>query len=57
MDFTTAIESIFGDGAKLLEIWIMKRLHEKVGQESAQHTEKDELFFAEYIQARANATI
>ncbi len=55
-EFATAMERIFGYGAKLLQIQIMKRLHEKVGHGSALYHKKDGLFFAEYVRAQACST-
>lgn len=50
-EFTIAIEKIFGDGAKLLEIQMMKRLHEKSGSMFRYSPIKDELIFADYMHA------
>ena len=50
--FSNAIENIFGDGAKLLEIQIMKHLHEKVGCEIMTYESQTELVFADYIKAQ-----
>ena len=47
--FTIAIEEIFGDGAKLLEIQMMKRLHEKAGNTLRYSPMKDKLIFADYM--------
>jgi len=47
--FTIAIEEIFGDGAKLLEIQMMKRLHEKAGNTLRYSPIKDKLIFADYM--------
>jgi hypothetical protein len=54
-DFTKAIEDIFGMGAKILEIKIMKNLFTKIGY-SLQYLDTEEgLEFTKYIQAaRAN---
>jgi hypothetical protein len=49
--FATAIEKMFGDGAKLLEIQIMKRLHEKVGQNVEYFPESADLLFIQYVEA------
>jgi hypothetical protein len=46
--FAGAIESIFGQGASLLEIIIMQKLHAKVGQQVKWQTSKD-LTLAEYV--------
>jgi len=50
-EFTNAIEKIFGDGAKLIEIQIMKHLYEKVGNEFGYFPEEDDLLFTEYVKA------
>jgi len=50
-EFTNAIEEIFGLGAKLLEIRIMKNFYEKDGHTLKYFPEKDELLFAEYMEA------
>jgi hypothetical protein len=46
--FAGAIENIFGQGASLLEILIMQKLHDKVGQQIKWQTSKD-LTLAEYV--------
>jgi len=46
--FAGAIENIFGQGASLLEILIMQKLHDKVGQQIQWQTSKD-LTLAEYV--------
>ncbi|MEM3551074.1 MAG: hypothetical protein QXN87_08685 [Candidatus Bathyarchaeia archaeon] len=49
-EFARAIESIFGFGARLIEIQIMKRLHTKIG--GFKYYPKDEnLSFAQYAKA------
>jgi hypothetical protein len=50
-EFATALEQIFGHGAKLVEIQIMKLLYEKVGQAFVYFPEKDDLLFTEYMEA------
>jgi hypothetical protein len=50
-EFTTAIEEIFGYGAKILETEIMKQLYLKVGSDFEYYPEKDDLIFVEYIDA------
>jgi len=51
-DFTDAIEKIFGAGAKIIEIQIMKCLFKKVGNNPKKHPEpKKNLTFTEYIAA------
>jgi len=49
-DFTDGLEKIFGLGARFIEILIMKKLYEKIGQ-SLEWDESKELVFAEYITA------
>ena len=49
-DFADAIEEIFGTGANLLEILIMKRLHEKIGAVSKWQKRSD-FTFTEYVAA------
>jgi len=56
-EFANAIEKIFGDGAKLLEIRIMKHLYEKVGNEFGYFPEEDALLFTEYVKAALYQTI
>jgi len=48
-EFTNAIENIFGNGARILEIQIMKHLYENVGSNLGYSPEKGDLFFADYI--------
>ena len=50
-EFTRAIESIFGNGAKILEIQIMKSLFKKVGHTVKQYSGQKNLTFIEYIAA------
>jgi hypothetical protein len=50
-EFTNALEEIFGPGAKLLEIQIIKHLYEKVGNDFEYFPEKDELLFTDYVEA------
>ncbi len=50
-EFTNAIEKIFGHGAKILEIQIMKHLYEKVGHNFEYFPEKDDLLLTEYVEA------
>ena len=54
--FSNAIEDIFGDGAKLLKIQIMKYLHEKVGCEIMHYASQTELVFSDYIKAQVLCT-
>jgi hypothetical protein len=46
--FADAIENIFGVGAGSIEILIMKRLHDKAGQNLRWHASK-ELIFTDYV--------
>jgi hypothetical protein len=48
--FAGAIENIFGQGASLLEVIIMQKLHDKVGQQIKWQTSRD-LTLAEYVSA------
>ena len=50
-EFTKAIESIFGNGAKIFEIQIMKSLFNKVGYTVKQYSGQKNLTFIEYIAA------
>ncbi len=50
-EFTFAIEKIFGEGARLLEIQIMKSLHEKTGDTLRQYPKSEGLSFTEYLRA------
>ncbi len=50
-EFAKAIEEIFGQGAKLLEIEIMKELYKRVGHNSVFFPDKNELVFTEYVEA------
>jgi hypothetical protein len=50
-EFTNAIEEIFGLGAKILEIQIIKCLYEKVGYDFKYFPEKDDLLFTNYVKA------
>jgi len=49
--FTRALEEIIGPGATLLEIEMMKRLHEKVGPGFKYHARNENLTFLEYLKA------
>jgi hypothetical protein len=51
-EFVTAIEEIFGQGARLLQINIMRRLHTKVGLAPAYRPVSNNLFFDEYVEAK-----
>ena len=50
-EFTIVIERLFGHGAKILEIEIMKNLFVKIGSAFEYFPEKDDLLFIEYIDA------
>jgi hypothetical protein len=50
-DFTEAIETIFGVGAKLLEIKIMKNLFSKIGYNFPYRHTQEGLEFTKYIEA------
>jgi len=49
-EFANAIEEIFGVGAHLIEIQIMKSLYGKVGRFCRHFLKKDQLVFAEYVE-------
>jgi len=49
-EFEGGLERIFGVGAQYIEILIMKRLHEKVGEPLETEGTKD-LVFADYVNA------
>lgn len=48
--FSVALEEIFGSGAKILEIQIMKLLNNKVNYASKHDYKQDDLNFNEYIE-------
>jgi hypothetical protein len=48
-EFANAMEKIFGDGAKLLEIEMMRRLYDKVGHTLEYLPEGNDLLFTEYM--------
>jgi hypothetical protein len=50
-EFTDAIEDIFGAGAKIIEIQIMKCLFKKVGYSFKHYPKQKRLTFKEYIAA------
>lgn len=50
-EFANAIEKIFGDGAKILEIEIMKHLFVKIGSAFEYFPQKNDLLFVEYVDA------
>lgn len=49
--FADAIEKIFGDGANILEIRIMKCLFKKIGYTFKKCSKRENLTFVEYIAA------
>lgn len=49
-EFATGIEEIFGVGAQLIEIQIMKNLYEKVGRFCRHFPKQDHLVFGEYVE-------
>lgn len=49
--FANAIEKIFGNGAKILEIQIMKNLHKKIGHNFEYFPKESDLLFTEYVEA------
>jgi hypothetical protein len=51
VEFTAAIEQIFGEGAKVLQIQIMKHLYEEIGQDFKYFPEADDLLFTDYLEA------
>ena len=50
-EFTIVIERLFGHGAKILEIEIMKNLFVKIGSAFEYFPEKDDLLFIDYVDA------
>jgi len=56
-EFTDAIEGIFGAGAKILEIQIMKCLFKKVGHTFKNYPRPKDLTFTEYVTAAINEII
>jgi hypothetical protein len=50
-EFIAAIERIFGTGAKILEIQIMKCLFKKVGYKLKKYSGQKSLEFTEYVEA------
>lgn len=50
-EFIDATERIFGNGAKILEIQMMKCLFKKVGYSIKQYSKQKDLLFSEYIAA------
>jgi len=56
-EFTDAVEKIFGAGAKILEIQIMKCLFKKVGHTFKNYPRPKDLTFTEYVTAAINEII
>jgi len=56
-EFTDAIEGIFGAGAKILEIQIMKCLFKKVGHTFKNYPRPKDLTFTEYVTVAINEII
>jgi len=56
-EFTDAIEGIFGAGAKILEIQIMKCLFKKVGYTFKNYPRPKDLTLTEYVTAAINEII
>ena len=50
-EFIAAIEKIFGIGAKILEIQMMKSLFKKFGCTTRHHPRQKDLEFTEYVEA------
>jgi len=50
-EFADAMEKTFGLGSKFLEILIMKRVYEKIGQVFEYNQERKDLIFTEYVEA------
>jgi hypothetical protein len=48
--FATALKKIFGPGAQLLEIQIMKRLHKKIGTIIKYYPKQKNLTFVDYLE-------
>ena len=56
-EFIDAIERIFGNGSKILEIQIMKCLYKKVGYNFKNYPRPKDLTFTEYVTAAINEII
>ncbi len=54
-EFALAIEDIFEEGAKILEIKIMRKLREKVGPVFEYHSQEDDLSFVDFVKANETA--
>jgi hypothetical protein len=50
-EFTDAVENIFGSGARILEIQIMKCLFKKVGYTFKHYSKRQDITFNEYVTA------
>ena len=50
-EFSDALGEIFGDGARLLEIQIMKNLYRKMGEIAEYFLTKEDITFTEYVYA------
>jgi hypothetical protein len=50
-DFVDALEKIFGPGARLLEVQIMKSLYRKIGKPLGWNEKLQDLVFTEYVTA------
>jgi hypothetical protein len=50
-EFSDALEKLFGDSARLLEIQIMKKLYRKVGDIVEYYPEREDITFTEYVAA------
>lgn len=50
-EFADAMERTFGLGSKFLEILIMKRIYQKVGESFEYNQEPKDLVFTEYVEA------
>ena len=48
--FASVLEKIFGPGAQLLEIQIMKRLHKKIGTRIKYYPKQENLMFVDYVE-------
>ena len=55
-EFTNAIERIFGNGAKLLEIEILRQLCKKVEHNFEYPSKRNDSFFIDYVEAVRDCT-
>ena len=55
-EFTNAIERIFGNGAKLLEIEILRQLCKKVEHNFEYTSKRNDSFFIDYVEAVRDCT-